>query len=70
MGNVSLLAAYERYRTDSMSDPECREAFQLARDTRCINRYERRFLRPSSACPRPARDAGYGPAAWLRAELR
>ncbi|WP_217182415.1 NIPSNAP family protein [Streptomyces sp. AC495_CC817] len=43
------LAAYEQYRTDSMSDPECREAFRLARDTRCIRRYERRFLRPLDA---------------------
>ncbi|MER5873716.1 NIPSNAP family protein [Streptomyces sp. NPDC002044] len=40
------LAVYEQYRTDSMSDPECRAAFDLARDTRCIKRYERRFLRP------------------------
>lgn len=40
------LAAYERYRTDSMDDPECQDAFALARDTRCIKRYERRFLRP------------------------
>ena len=40
------LAAYERYRTDSVSDPECQEAFELARRTRCIKRYERRFLRP------------------------
>jgi len=40
------LAVYEQYRTDSMSDPECQEAFELARRTRCIKRYERRFLRP------------------------
>jgi hypothetical protein len=40
------LAAYEQYRTDSASDPECQEAFELARATRCIKRYERRFLRP------------------------
>ncbi|WP_415951580.1 NIPSNAP family protein [Streptomyces sp. KLOTTS4A1] len=40
------LAAYERYRTDSMADPECQEAFELARRTNCIRRYERRFLRP------------------------
>ena len=39
-------AAYEQYRTDSMSDPECQEAIKLARDTGCIKRYERRFLRP------------------------
>ncbi|GGY80296.1 NIPSNAP family protein [Streptomyces nitrosporeus] len=40
------LAAYERYRTDSATDPECQEAFELARTTGCIRRYERRFLRP------------------------
>lgn len=40
------LAAYEQYRTDSMTDPECQDAFELARSTRCIKRYERRFLRP------------------------
>ncbi|GAA2621000.1 MULTISPECIES: NIPSNAP family protein [Streptomyces] len=39
-------AAYERYRTDSQTDPECQAAFDLARETRCIKRYERRFLRP------------------------
>ncbi|WP_424920632.1 NIPSNAP family protein, partial [Streptomyces sp. wa13] len=40
------LAAYEQYRSDSMSDSECQQAFDLARETRCIKRYERRFLRP------------------------
>lgn len=40
------LAAYERYRADSMTDPECQDAVELARSTRCIKRYERRFLRP------------------------
>lgn len=40
------LAAYEQYRTDSTRDPECQAAFELARRTRCIRRYERRFLRP------------------------
>ncbi|WP_327359119.1 NIPSNAP family protein [Streptomyces sp. NBC_01304] len=40
------LASYERYRTDSMADPECQAAFELARRTKCIKRYERRFLRP------------------------
>ncbi len=29
-----------------MTDPECQDAFELARSTRCIKRYERRFLRP------------------------
>ncbi|CAM5602142.1 NIPSNAP family protein [Streptomyces cyaneofuscatus] len=45
------LAAYEQYRSDSMSDPECQEAFALARETRCIKRYERRFLRPLDGPP-------------------
>ncbi|TJZ59027.1 NIPSNAP family protein [Streptomyces piniterrae] len=40
------LAAYEQYRLDSATDPECRAAYELARETRCIKRYERRFLRP------------------------
>ncbi|MET0784595.1 MAG: NIPSNAP family protein [Leifsonia flava] len=40
------LAEYEVYRTASMTDPECQEAWQLARDTQCIRRYERRFLTP------------------------
>ena len=40
------LADYERYREASVSDPECQEAFELARATGCIRRYERRFLSP------------------------
>ncbi|MFJ5260059.1 NIPSNAP family protein [Streptomyces sp. NPDC088387] len=40
------LADYETYRIDSATDPECQEAFELARRTGCIKRYERRFLRP------------------------
>lgn len=40
------LAEYERYREAAATDPECQEAFQLARDTGCIRRYERRFLTP------------------------
>ncbi|MBC2878337.1 MULTISPECIES: NIPSNAP family protein [Streptomyces] len=43
------MAAYERYRTDSTTDPDCQAAFELARTTRCIKRYERRFLRPLDA---------------------
>ncbi|GHJ43317.1 NIPSNAP family containing protein [Catellatospora sp. TT07R-123] len=42
------MAQYEQYRTGSMTDPECQEAFELARTTQCIRRYERRFLRPLS----------------------
>lgn len=41
------LADYERYRTASKTDPECIAAFQFARDTKCIRRYERRFLTPT-----------------------
>lgn len=40
------LAEYEAYRSASMVDPECLAAFELARRTRCIRRYERRFLTP------------------------
>ncbi|MEE4544478.1 NIPSNAP family protein [Streptomyces sp. V4-01] len=43
------LARYEKYRTDSFTDPACQEAFELARSTACIRRYERRFLRPLEA---------------------
>jgi hypothetical protein len=39
-------ATYERYRIDSATDPDCQAALRLARDTGCIKRYERRFLRP------------------------
>ncbi|MGW8887495.1 NIPSNAP family protein [Streptomyces sp. NPDC055749] len=39
-------AEYEKYRKDSVTDPECQAAFELARRTQCIRRYERRFLRP------------------------
>ncbi|MFJ4620860.1 NIPSNAP family protein [Streptomyces sp. NPDC088812] len=39
-------AAYEQYRHASARDPECQEAVDLARRTKCIRRYERRFLRP------------------------
>jgi NIPSNAP len=40
------LAAYETYRTHSMSDPECKAAYAHAEQTRCIISYERSFLRP------------------------
>ncbi|KRD50564.1 NIPSNAP family protein [Microbacterium sp. Root280D1] len=40
------LAEYEVYRTASKTDPECIEAFEFARRTQCIRRYERRFLSP------------------------
>jgi hypothetical protein len=40
------LAEYETYRISSMSDPECQAAYAHAEKTKCINRYERQFLRP------------------------
>lgn len=40
------LAAYEKYRIDSKSDPECAAASKFANDTRCIVRLNRQFLEP------------------------
>ncbi len=40
------LAVYEQYRTDSMADEGCQQAYAYARETQCIQRYDRHFLRP------------------------
>ncbi|MEO1253272.1 MAG: NIPSNAP family protein [Bacteroidota bacterium] len=40
------LTAYEKYRTDSMQDPDCVEAYAYAERTKCIISYERSFMRP------------------------
>ncbi|MFT2111117.1 NIPSNAP family protein [Marinomonas sp. 2405UD68-3] len=40
------LSAYEEYREKSMLDKECVEAFNYAKDTKCILSYERSFFRP------------------------
>lgn len=40
------LAEYETYRIDSMKDPECQAAYELAEETKCIISYERSFMRP------------------------
>ena len=40
------LAAYETYRAQSRSDEACRAAYALARESGCILRYDRQFLRP------------------------
>ncbi|WP_394749861.1 NIPSNAP family protein [Spongiimicrobium salis] len=40
------LADYEKYRRDSMSDPECIAAYEYAVHTKCIISYERSFMRP------------------------
>ncbi len=44
--SFNSLAEYEIYRKDSMDDPECQAAYQLAEDTKCIISYERSFMRP------------------------
>ena len=43
------LAAYERYRAESLQDPDCQEADAYAEETACIRRYERQFLSPLGA---------------------
>lgn len=44
--NFASLAAYEKYRTDSMTDPECIAAYEFAKKSNCIVSYERSFLKP------------------------
>ena len=43
------LAAYERYRTASETDPDVRAARDYWRETRCFLRYDRTFYRPVTA---------------------
>lgn len=40
------LAAYEQYRQAASTDADCISAYEFARSTGCIRRYERRFLSP------------------------
>ncbi len=40
------LAAYEEYRNRSFEDPECLAAFKFAEETRCVESYERTFMKP------------------------
>jgi len=44
--SFNSLAAYERYRIDSLEDKECKEAYQYAMKTKCILSYERSFMKP------------------------
>ncbi len=44
--NFDSLASYEQYRIASQTDEACIEANQYAEKTRCIQSYERSFLRP------------------------
>lgn len=46
MFSFPSLAAYETYRAKSMKDDECLAAFAHAKNTACIRRYDRQFLRP------------------------
>jgi hypothetical protein len=39
------MAAYEEYRRLSFEDPDCLAAFDYAKKTACIRRYERSFFR-------------------------
>lgn len=40
------LSEYERYRQQSLKDPDCLSAFKYAEETRCIISYEGTFFRP------------------------
>jgi hypothetical protein len=40
------LADYERYRAQFDEDPEFVEANRIRDETRCVRRYEKRFMRP------------------------
>ncbi len=40
------LADYERYREQIRNDDQCQAIFKFARDTECIKRYDRYFMRP------------------------
>jgi hypothetical protein len=40
------LAAYEAYRAQTASDPECQAAVAYSKETRCILSFERSFMRP------------------------
>lgn len=44
--SFSSLAAYEKYRLESVEDDECREAYKYATETKCIVSYERSFMKP------------------------
>jgi len=40
------LAAYEIYRTQAASDPECQAAMRYYEETKCFISYERSFMQP------------------------
>ena len=44
--NFPSLSAYEQYRSESLNDPNCQKAYQMAEESGCILSYDRSFLRP------------------------
>ena len=40
------LSEYEAYRNSGQTDPDCIAAYEFAKRTGCIRRYDRQFLRP------------------------
>lgn len=40
------LGTYEEYREKIKTDPECLKAFEHAKKTKCIIRFERSFMKP------------------------
>ena len=59
--DFDTLAAYERYRAESLDDPDCAAAYEFARETRCIVSHERTFMRPvyvDDVASMPARATG------------
>lgn len=40
------LADYEAYRDKMWADPECLRAYEHAKSTKCIRRYDRSFTKP------------------------
>lgn len=40
------LAAYEAYRSAMWEDAECLRAYEFAKQSKCIRRYDRSFTRP------------------------
>ena len=46
MFSFPSLAAYEKYRNDSLMDNDCIQAYDYANKTKCILNYNRSFLKP------------------------
>ncbi|MBC7989431.1 MAG: NIPSNAP family protein [Luteimonas sp.] len=44
--SFASLAAYETYRSQAATDPECLAAMRYYEETRCFLSYERSFFRP------------------------